>query len=177
MLAETAALYLTLAPIDSSATITRSEPDADPGEFKTRLHDDFQRNRRARLWWRGSALVALDPWLSRDGIGYRRLDRRRSDVPNPIPWAEIDTVWTPHTDAGRLAAVGFVAGAAMGFRSYSEMGGPEGGFSIGDAAMFSGLGGLLGAMAGGLIGSASFSWELAHPVEPGEHRRPRQSVF
>ena len=138
---------------DSLASVQRPRPSDRELELLSRGIGSM-----ARLSTRGRRVEIESPRLTSIGVGYTQASE---PLPNPIPWSEVDTLWTRNSRAGIIGLLGAAAGATSVF----AMVGPVD--NEGDAAnpFLVGLGGLGGFLIGAAVGSTMHGWAIQYPTD------------
>ena len=97
--------------------------------------------------------------------------RGRTGV-DAVPASSIDSLWTWKSNAGRGALTGAILGGGAGalfgiaFAGMAQASEPSGSEELQAAAAFGVVGGLMGTLVGGTIGSVLSHWVLVHPSRP-----------
>ena len=99
--------------------------------------------------------------------------QRRPFTPtDAVPGSSIDSLWTWKSNAGSGALIGaIVVGTFSAVGGYAISGlaldyEPSGSKRLGAAVAVGTMGGLVGALFGGMIGSVLSHWNLVHPPGP-----------
>jgi len=176
MILELAAVGLMLAPPEAPSTPSvaadsvRTVSGTPSEQALEHLRRELGSGWALRVWVQGKRVELDQPRVTEFGIDF---DRASEPIPRPIPWNQVDSVWTRHSRAGTFALLGALAGATA---VYLEVGPVE---SEGDLAnpILVTLGGVGGFLAGAILGNASVNWELTYPLDPEKMRAPRRSLL
>jgi len=176
MILELAAAGLLLVLVEAPSTPSvgadsvRTTPAAPSDQALEHLRRELGDQWALRVWVQGKRVELDQPRVTDFGIDF---DRASEPIPRPIPWNQVDSVWTRHTRAGTFALLGALAGATA---VYLKVGPVE---SEGDLAnpFLVTLGGVGGFLAGAILGNARVIWELSYPLDPEKMRTPRRSLL
>ena len=164
-----------VAPVGDSAIAeaARSLSSAELKHLRSRLHG----RSTARVSRQGAWIVVREPVATSAGLSFRTSNGTIADqLPNPIPWNQVDTVWVLGDRAFAMAALGFVVGGVL---ARVLAGSQEGAGDYSTLAVISltGTGAVLGATAGAFTGARFHTWREVYPFNP-EALRPRgRSLF
>jgi len=176
MILELAAVGLMLAPVAAPSTPSvgadsvRSASGTPSDQALEHLRRELGDGWALRVRVQGKRVELDQPRVTEFGIDF---DRASEPIPRPIPWNQVDSVWTRHSRAGTFALLGALAGATA---VYLRVGPVE---SEGDLAnpLLVTLGGVGGFLAGAILGNARVNWELTYPLDPEKMRTPRRSLL
>jgi len=149
---------------------------AQDSTFEALTHA-FRHQTVAAVYFHGRRYEVANPKIEREGFAYRRVTAPEhvapEAVPNPIPWADVDSLLLRRTQANNLGTAGAITVAFLG-GLYGWALGVETdnrGAQIGAIVVGAAAGAAVGYIAGGFVGGWFHRWVQVYPQVTPEPTR------